>query len=63
MVEVFEILKQVTVDPPIKDTPNEGQPLYKGHCLCPPRIYFLRPKEDNLSAKDILKVSFVQRFH
>ena len=61
------------LEPPIKDTLNKGQPLYKDKIHVPKiikipmvPIHFLPPKEDKLSTKDKMvgpKVSFVQRFH
>ena len=46
---------QCIVKPPIRDTLNKGQSLYKGHGPCPishSANTFLPPKEDNLSTKD-----------
>ncbi len=58
------------VEPPIKDTPRRGQPLYKGQFIISQNNHFsyildLR-EEDNLSIVDEIagpNVSFIQRLH
>ena len=70
------IMVSITVEPPIKDTPNKGhnkKKLYKGHILRSQSSTFLLyqyifnlRREDNLSIKDKMpgpNVSFIRRFH
>ena len=63
----FALWLHSTVEFPIRDTPNKGQPL-KGMVHVPQKIHipivlihFLPPKEDNLSGLN--KVPFTWRFY